>query len=321
MSDVVDQEANVRRYDFCAEQNPAHSRMPNFEPTLEMINYRFSRLLRSALLQYLQRGVEVTPTGVEMVAHRELLERLTLPSYLTLVTIKPLQGTIAIVGDARLVVAIVESRFGGNGRFPVTTVSREFSPFEQKSMRRVVEMALAQYALAWQPVGRFEPEIIRHEVNPQYAGFAGPEDPVVVSAFDIRIDSGGGTLLTCIPAAAVEPIHDRLVLGIAEEPAEGGKGWCEALTAVVGGANITLNVELAGVEISVGDLVALRPGNVFEIGRPESLTVEAHGVPLFRGRWGRYGRKIGVRIEERLVPAADVLAMAPPRGKEGSGHG
>jgi flagellar motor switch protein FliM len=34
--------------------------------------------------------------------------------------------------------------------------------------------------------------------------------------------------------------------------------------------------------------------------RPDTVVVEASGVPLFRGKWGRHGRKIAVRIEERL---------------------
>ena len=61
-----------------------------------------------------------------------------------------------------------------------------------------------------------------------------------------------------------------------------------------------------------------RPGNVFEMDRPETLIVEAGGVPLFRGRWGRHGRKIGVLIEERLASPADarlVPADATDRGR------
>ena len=47
--------------------------------------------------------------------------------------------------------------------------------------------------------------------------------------------------------------------------------------------------------------------------RPESLVVEAAGVPLFRGRWGRHGRKIGVMVEERLT----VRAGAPAKARSG----
>ena len=38
-------------------------------------------------------------------------------------------------------------------------------------------------------------------------------------------------------------------------------------------AAITLHVELGKIDISVGDLVGLRPGNVFEMDRPDLLVV------------------------------------------------
>ena len=46
-------------------------------------------------------------------------------------------------------------------------------------------------------------------------------------------------------------------------------------------------------------------GCVTDSARRESLVVEANGVPLFRGRWGRHGRKIGVLVEERLPQLTD----------------
>jgi len=86
--------------------------------------------------------------------------------------------------------------------------------------------------------------------------------------------------------------------------AEGGVNydltWYEALKAGVEQAEITLSVELCKIELNVGDLAALCPGSVFEMDRPGMLTVEASGVPLFRGRWGKHGRKIAVMIEDRL---------------------
>ena len=78
---------------------------------------------------------------------------------------------------------------------------------------------------------------------------------------------------------------------------------------------MTLSVELTKLQITVGDLLALSPVSILDIDRPEHVTVEANGVPLFRGRWGKHGPKIGVRIEERLAAACDI---ARPTGQEAS---
>src|SRR6185437_7479268 len=155
----------------------------------------------------------------------------------------------------------------------------------------------------------FEADIVRQETNPQFAGFATADDLILVSAFDVQIDYGRGTLMACIPYGAIEPINDQLMSGISEGSVENDARWTDGLNRGLEAASITLNVELGNIEITVADLVALAPGTVFEMGRPETLTVESGGVPLFRGKWGRIGRKVGVKIEERLVGHLDATAL------------
>jgi len=308
--------ASVRRYVFYNEHRPSRAWMP----TLELINDRFSQYLRAALLQHLRPGVEVTPPiAIQLIKHAALIERLTMPSHLTLVNFKPLRGTILVVVDAQLVSWIVESRFGGDGRFPRTISNREFSPFEQKSMRRVVETVIEQLALAWKPIGIFAPELVRYEINPQFAGIAASGETIIVTAFDVTVGQGGGKLTICVPYAMLEPLHDRLIKGIVKEAVDHDLRWQKSLTSGVGQATMMLNVELAKIEITVRDLLALQTGAVFEIERPESVTVEANGSPLFRGRWGRSGRRIGVRIEERLISAAEVLGPELAEGRRAGG--
>ncbi|HEV2188416.1 MAG TPA: flagellar motor switch protein FliM [Stellaceae bacterium] len=306
MSDTREEQATpLETFSLIGKSGAAKSRMAVLEPTLQRINDRFARFLRAALLQYLRRAVTVSPAGIECVEHRELMERLPSPTHLTLFNMKPLRGTLALAIEAPLVGSIVESRFGGNGRFPINMANRDFTPFELKSMRRVVEATLEQLVTAWQPVDRFDVEILRSETNPQFAGFATAEDLIIVSSFDISVEHAKGRFSIYAPYAAVEPLRDQLASGMVAETVDQDLHWSETLKTGVAQAAITLNVELGRIEISVGDLIALRPGNVFEMDRPETLVVEASGVPLFRGRWGRHGRKIGVLIEERLASPGD----------------
>lgn len=307
MSDTGERPASVRRYVFFDEHRPSRAWMP----TLEMINERFCRQLRSAWTQELQPGVLVTPPSViQLIKYSEMTDRLALPSHLTLVHLKALRGTLLVAADAELVGWIMESRFGGSGRFPVLSNNREFTPFEQNSMHRMIEIVLDQLDLAWKPIAALAPEILRHESNPQLAGIANPVDPIIVSAFDVKLGGGGGKLTIAIPYLVLEPLHERLMSGIVEKPVDQDQHWQEALRRGVGQARMTLNVDLAVIEMTVRDLLSLRPGNVFEIERPASVTIEANGLPLFLGRWGRNGRKIAVRIEERLQPVIEARAGA-----------
>ncbi len=301
MSDVADHIDDPPVYDLLSAAGPARNRLSNLEPTLQRINDRFARHLRGALLQHLRRGVAIAPAGIRLVEHRELMESLGSPTHLTLFTMRPLRGMIVLTVDAPLVVSLVESRFGGSGRFPINA-NRDFTAFELKSMRRVVDTTIEQFIIAWEPLGRFEVGPLRHETNPQFASFAHADELIIASTFDVTVDRGKGTIGVYIPYAAIEPLQEQLMAGLVADNGDNDTHWSETLQQGVQQAAITLNVELGKIDISVGDLVGLRPGNVFDMDRPEMLTVEANGVPLFRGRWGRHGRKIGVLVEERLPP-------------------
>ena len=68
MSDPSARAASVRRYVFYNEHRPSRARMP----TIEMINERFSQHLRTALLQHLRPGIEVTPPiAIQLIKHGE----------------------------------------------------------------------------------------------------------------------------------------------------------------------------------------------------------------------------------------------------------
>ena len=281
-----------------------------------MINQRFCQQLRTALVQHLRPGIDVVPPlAIQLIKNGELIETLARPSHLTLVELKPLRGTILVVVDAPLVSWIVESRFGGDGRFPIVIDGREFSPFEHKAACRVVQTVVEQLVLAWQPIASFEPHIVRDELDPQLAAIANPHDQIIFNIFDVQVAGGGGKLSIGIPYAMLEPLHDRLISDRKNETVDLDPYWQETIRLRIGQATMTLSVELTKLQITVGDLLALSPGSILDIDRPEHVTVEANGVSLFRGRWGKHGPKIGVRIEERLAAACDI---AHPVGQEAS---
>jgi flagellar motor switch protein FliM len=281
---------------------------------LEAINDRFARYLCAELMRDLRHAVEVTPPkAVRLAAPGEFARKLGLSNHLTLVGLRPLPGSMLVVVEAALVNWIVESRFGGNGRFPLAGKERGFSPFERQLFGRFVEQIAAQLVRAWQPIARLEPVIERQESASQPGAGAG--ERMLVSTFDVRIGQGGGRLTLCIPRGLLEPLRERLAGDTGPKPADPDPGWQNALAREVSRATLRLRVELVKLPMTLGEVLALRPGAILDIDRPESVTVEANATPLFRGRWGKHGRKIGIKVEENLQPAAgQPLVRAEPRG-------
>jgi flagellar motor switch protein FliM len=316
MSDQPNRPASVRRYVFYNEHRPSRAWMP----TLEAVNHRFCQGLRTTLLQTLPPGIEVTPPiAIQLIPHGELMAKLTSLVHLTLVGLKPLHGAILVVADAPLISWIVECRFGGDGRFPIPTGNREFSVFERKCARRQVQTVVEQLVAAWQPIAGLEPVIMRHETNADAVSIAHSAEQIIVSVFDVRIRQGGGKLTLCIPYSMLEPLHDRLVGDADDARADPDPHWQAALRSRLEQAGLMLRVELTKLQLTVADLVNLRPGQVFDIDSPGMVTVDASGVPLFRGRWGKHGRKLGVMIEERLPALVGATPAMAQEGREERG--
>src|SRR5690349_12439757 len=134
MSDMQTHRPSVRPFVFFDEHRPARA----WIPTIDMVNERFAQNLRGTLLQHLQPEVEVTPLlAIEVIKHSDLIDRMAIPTHLTVVNLPPLRGAILIAAEAELVGWIVECRFGGSGRLPVSVSHGEFTAIELHAMRRV----------------------------------------------------------------------------------------------------------------------------------------------------------------------------------------
>jgi flagellar motor switch protein FliM len=303
MSERPARPGSIRRYIFFNEHRPSRAWMP----ALDRINERFVQHLRTAFVQTLPPEIEVTPAvAIQLVKHSELVNKIAAPCHLTLAGLGPLRGTILVALAAPLISWIVECRFGGNGRFPIAAGDRKLSPFEHKTAARFTKTVIEQFVAAWRPIAALEPHSVRQESDLQLVSICHPAEQVIVSSFEVRIGQGGGKLTICIPYQMLEPLHDRLVGEAADGAVDVDPSWQEALKTGVGRAKVLLTAELMQLQVTLGELSDLRVGSSFAIDLPHTVSVNANGVPLFRGSWGKHGRKIAVRVEERLR-AADAM--------------
>ena len=62
-------------------------------------------------------------------------------------------------------------------------------------------------------------------------------------------------------------------------------------------AEVELTTLLLETELSIGDFLQLRPGDVIPVPMPELTTVFAEDVPIFRGRYGQAHGHKAVRFQ------------------------
>ena len=289
-------EGEVRSYDFTSQDRIVRGRMP----TLEMINERFARHYRISLFNMLRRSAEIAVGGVQMVKFSEYVHSLYVPTSLNMVRVKPLRGTALFVIDPKLVFVVVDNFFGGDGRFHAKIEGREFTPTELRVVQMMLREVFKDLKEAWAPVMDVDFEYMNSEVNPQFANIVSPTEVVVVSTLHVELEGGGGDMHITMPYSMVEPIRELLDAGIQSDRTDTDERWTTALQEEMKEARVELSSTLTETTLKLSDMMNMKPGDVIPIEMPETVTVRAENIPIFRGRLGVSQDKMAIKISERV---------------------
>ena len=167
--------SSVKNYDIGRQERIVRGRMP----TLEIINERFARNLRIGLFNFIRRNAEISVGPVKVQKYSEFIRNLVVPTNLNLCHVKPLRGTALLIFDPDLVFLVVDNLFGSDGRYHVRVEGRDFTPTEQRIIRRLLDVVFSEYQKAWEPVYPIEFLYMRSEMNTQFANIATPTEVVV----------------------------------------------------------------------------------------------------------------------------------------------
>ncbi len=283
-------------FDFSSQDRIVRGRMP----TLELINERFARHMRISLFNMLRKTAEVSINGVQMMKFGEYQNTLYVPTSLNMVRFRPLKGTALITMEARLVFILVENFFGGDGRFHAKIEGREFTPTERRIIQLLLKVVFEDYKEAWSPVMGVEFEYLDSEVNPSMANIVSPTEVIVVSSFHIEVDGGGGDFHVVMPYSMVEPIRELLDAGVQSDKMETDVRWSSALREEIMDCPVNFRVTLLEKDISLRDLMELRPGDVIPIEMPEHATMFVEDLPTYRVKMGRAEEKLAVQISQEI---------------------
>ncbi len=289
-------DGEARNYDFTTQDRIVRGRMP----TLEMVNERYARLFRISIFNLLRRSAEISVGGVQMLKFSEYIHSLFVPTSLNMVRIKPLRGTALFVLDPRLVFMIVDNYFGGDGRFHAKIEGREFTPTELRVIEMILEQVFIDLKEAWAPVMQLDFVKQNSEVNPQFANIVSPSEVVVVNTFHVEIEGGGGDFHITLPYSMLEPIRELLDAGVQSDRDDTDDRWAESLREEIKTSTVHLSCTLAETEISLRDIMNMKPGDVIPLDVPDLVTMNAENVPVFRGKYGVSRGSMAVKIVEQV---------------------
>ena len=294
---------DARAYDFSAQDRIVRGRMP----TLEMVNERFARYLRSSLFNMMRKSAEITVNGVQMIKFSEYVHSLFVPTSLNMVRIKPLRGASLFTFEAKLVFALVDNFFGGDGRHHAKIEGREFTPTERRIVQLLLNQIFVDLAEAWTPLHKVTFEYLDSEVNPAMATIVSPSEVVVISSFTIELEGGGGNFHICMPYSMLEPIRDKLDAGVQTDRDDVDHRWLQSLREEIMAVKTPIAANFIEKKITVNDILTMKEGDIIPIEMPDSILVNAGGLPSFRADYGVSRGRAALKITE-LIDRSHILA-------------
>ncbi|HOF04125.1 MAG TPA: flagellar motor switch protein FliM [Syntrophales bacterium] len=294
--DEIHDPSDVVPYDLTSQDRIIRGRMP----TLEMINEKFARLLRTTLSSLLRKVTSVSAISVNMVKFGEFLKTLPVPTSMHLFRMDPLRGTSLFVVEAKVIFMLVDILFGGSGRDMFKVEGREFTAIENNIIRRVVLNALADLEKAWRGLIELKMEYQRSEVNPQFVYIVSPTDVVVVVNFEVEVEYSSGLMTLCIPYATLEPLREKLQAGFQSEQMEVDRGLMERFRKNILQAEVDLVVELGSTQIAAGDVVNFQVGDIIPLDQyaADPVRIFVEGIMKFDGYAGVYRGSQAVQIAQ-----------------------
>ena len=297
---IAAETSGVRTYNLATQERIVRGRMP----TLEIINERFARLLRISLYNFVRRSADISVGPVRVIKYSEFIRNLVVPTNLNLVQIRPLRGTALFIIDPNLVSLIVDNLFGGKGQQRTRIEGRDFTPTEQRIIRRVLDIMFDDLQKSWASVHAVQFEFVRSEMNTKFANIATPNEVVVVTTFNIDFGEIGGEFHICMPYSMIEPIRDKLFSSLQGEHMEVDKRWIRLLSKQVQGATVEIVVNLGHVELTFDQVLGMQAGDVIALEIAQPLLAEVDGVPIMECRCGVFNGQYALKVEQLLSSSA-----------------
>ncbi len=290
------QKGEIRPYDMSSQERIVRGRMP----TMEIVNERFARNLRLGLFNFIRRTPEVSIGTISVQRFGAFLRELAVPTNFNIVAVRPLRGNGLIVCEPSLIFGVIDTLYGGNGKFQTRIEGRDFSATEHRVITRLVTVITDEYRKAWKGIYPIDLEFQRSEMQPQFANIATPSEIVISTSFQLEIGEIAGSIHFCMPYATLEPIRDVLYSSTQGDSIEVDRRWVNVLKREIQAVEITMVAELARTRTTVEQLLAMKVGDFIELDRAAHIQAAVDGVPLFQCQYGTHNAKYAIRIDKSL---------------------
>lgn len=274
----------------------SHERLPMLEVVCERMVRRFSTSMRNLTSD----AIDVTLEDLTSVRFGDFMNRVELPAMIGVLHAVEWENYGVITIESSLIYAVVDALLGGRrGSGTIRIEGRAFTTIETNLVARMLDLALADFAAAFEPIAPIQMRLERVETNPRFAAIAGPSNLAAVATFRVDMEGRGGKFSILLPYATMEPIRDKLLQRFMGEKI-GGRGsvWQDHMAAQLRKTDVSVDVVLGARQMALGEVRALAVGQTIRLNASpdDPLEIQCGGIPLGCAQIGQRRNNVAVRL-------------------------
>ncbi|MEO6981906.1 MAG: hypothetical protein ABI072_02180, partial [Edaphobacter sp.] len=285
-------EASLEKYNFSRAGQISNDQMR----AISSVNDLFARNLMHTLGAWLRTQFKVKLVAGEQLPFNEFLERLSTPTYICSIRLEPLGAVGLLEFDMPIASPVVDVLLGGIGRaWPV----RELTEIEDAILTSVVQMAVLELNLAWQPVGlQFVFE--KRETEAAAARTMTLSEKTLCVSFEARMPEAQGTINLCLPAVILNAILRRLI-SEGDRPRRRSTEAHARVRELMGEVKIGTLLQLPPMRLRASELAALMPGTILRlpVSRYSASELRVGGLAFGQAYPVRTGEHRGAQLEDK----------------------
>jgi len=305
--DSLTPQKQVTLYDFKRPNRVSKEQLRAFRG----VHDKMARSLASQISSIMRSIVEIQFHSVDQMTYGEFLMSLPNPTSFNVFSMKPLEGSGVIEINPSIAFPMLDRLLGGKGE--PFDASREFSDIELSLFETILRVMMSTLKEAWGPVMEVYPTIESKESSPNVVQIVAQNEIVVMVVMEIIIGHSSGMMNICYPVISLEPILPKLAsrdLMLNETSSK--KSRNTELQVLLGGAKVTVEADLGGAELTLGDILELKVGDVLRLSSPadDIVTICIDGKDRFRGEIGLRRFRKSIQITEIIETEKDAVKRA-----------
>ena len=280
-------------------------------PMLEIVFDRLVRLMTTSLRNFTSDNVEVSLDNITSIRFGDYLNSIPTPAILAVCHAEELGNYGLFTVDSNLIYSVVDVLLGGRrGTAAMRIEGRPYTTIERTLVQRMVEVILGDLRQAFEPVTPVTFTLDRLETNPRFAAISRPANAAILVKLRIDMEDRGGRLEMMLPYATLEPIRKLLLQQFMGEKFGRDSIWESHLATELWATRVDIDAILDEQRLPLSLIMNLQVGQTIMLGASPDSPIELRcgGVPLLRGRMGRMGNSVAVRVEG-AVKRSDVSKL------------